>query len=167
MEYFAQVKTFQVATKHYSALAKKWHPDRNGSIDARLVMAEINRLYKEVIVTPDSERSSGNAADSCENQDTGLKRNVTEPEIHSAPKNRTGTQACEHTQTCKSRWSRAKAFVRTYISDRDVERIGDAREEVISNTAKTMIAMGTSAFSHWKRAELHRHRSLSCNRIIK
>jgi len=149
MEYFSKVKTVQGATKRYRALAKKWHPDRNGLIDAGAVMAEINRQYKEVLVSFANESKAQEATASSEMPEADNPDNLTDTEERSNPNSGSAGATFDDAGRSKGRTLRVKSFIQTFVSDQDVDNLGKAAEVLAVRATKSVIAKGVLAIKKW------------------
>ena len=137
MEYFAQVKTVQGATKRYRALAKKWHPDRNGSIDAGAVMAEINRQYKEVLITLN-----------CASRETTKKGSAGgQTEINSACQGKNRTAESNHANLSMREHARI-VFVRM-VGESELDEIENAARSIVMNIAESAVNFGFGKLKTW------------------
>lgn len=147
MEYFKGIKTSKGATARYRALAKKWHPDRNGSVNATNVMTEINKQYRETLVRISMRKEQEKALTSKLNpivdDETGKQHRIPTPSDDLVFKK---TQH-QRLATIKEASRQVLAIL---ISDYDLDSVGKSAEILLANPATGLVEKGVSIIKRWK-----------------
>ncbi|MBS1562346.1 MAG: hypothetical protein JSS89_12135 [Bacteroidetes bacterium] len=136
MEYFAQVKTVQGATKRYYALAKKWHPDRNGSVEAGAVMAEINRQYREALVLLNNAKRMRDQI-----------KQESDSSVHDAEAGPTGSPPTSSSNASAVEYARRTFAIA--VGERELQEIESIAQRVATNVAITAVSYGMGKLKAW------------------
>lgn len=136
MEYFKAIKTVKGATARYRALAKKWHPDRNGSVNAGATMAEINRQYRAILVWLESSR---------DNAEFGGHINDHKSEGESS----FNTDSLKTDRVELSFSEYARTAVINAVGDKEMSEIENVARKVATNVAESLVDFGMGKLRHW------------------